>query len=216
VLQLPMNINQPGHSVHVGRGYLVPRPLATVLSFLRHHIPAGTTQKDYGAGSDPEKAVSYMLAREPDGVSGTLFVAAVAPDGPARTWLRLDAMVDWTLPRTPAEHIDASRYRAVVVTGFGYSPRKTVTRTVTTPSVIAKFARQLNAMHTAGDGIYNCPNYAGGDHLTFEPKPGRAPVVKVQEGPCFFLQITVGGKGQPSLAGAGDLLALVSRLTGTS
>lgn len=217
VLQLPVNINEPGHSVRVGRGYLVPRPLATVLSFLSHHIPAGTAEDAFSSGpsTQPEQYDSYMLANEPDGVSGTLFVAAVAPDGRHRTWLRLDAMVDWTLPRTAAEHIDASRYRAVVVTGYGYSPRKTVTRTVTAPSVIAEFARQLNGMHTAGYGPYNCEEFSGGDELIFRPKPGQAPVVKVQQEPCYFLGITVGGKNQPSLAGAGNLLKLVSRLTGT-
>jgi hypothetical protein len=217
VLQLPVNINQPGHSVRVGRGYLVPRPLAAVLGFLRHHIPAGTIEDAYSSGpsSQPEQYDSYRLAAEPDGVSGTLFVAAVAPDGPHRTWLRLDAMVDWTLPRTAAEHIDASRYRAVVLTGFEYSSRKTVTRSVTDPSVIAELARQLNAMHTAGYGPYNCEEFSGGDELIFKPKSGQAPVVKVQQEPCYFLGITVGGKTQPSLAGAGYLLRLVSRLTGT-
>src|SRR5258708_23212419 len=133
-LQLAENINDPGHSVRLGRVYLVPSPESVVIGFFRSHIPAGWADSSFGAGgTDPEQSTDYRLAAMPDGVSGTLFFVGVLPAGPGRTWLRVDAMVDWCLPRTPAEHINAARYRAVVVTGFQLASGRTKTRRLTAP-----------------------------------------------------------------------------------
>lgn len=213
-LQLGENINDPGHSVRLGRVYLVPSPESAVIGFLRSHFPSGSAEAGFGTGgTDPEQSMTYTQAVMPDGVSGTLFFVGVLPAGPGRTWLRVDAMVDWCLPRTPAEHIDPAKYRAVVLTGFRLASRGTKIRRFTAPSVITELARGLNAMHTVGDG-YSCPVFTGGDQLTFEPKAGQAPVVTVREGPCAILAVTVGGQKQPALGFAYHVLGVANRLLG--
>jgi len=148
-LQLAQNINDPGYDVRLTRLYLVPSPVSAVIGFLQTHYPKGSAGGGYGSGgTDPEQFITYRQATMPDGVSGTLFFAGVVPASRGRTWLRVDAMVDWCLPRTPAEYINPARYRAIVVTEFQAASGRTKTARLTAPAVIAEVARQLNALHT--------------------------------------------------------------------
>jgi hypothetical protein len=213
-LRPAISIYERGHRVRIRRIYIVPSPEAAVIGFLRSHFPAGTADDSYGAGgTDPELSISYRLAATPDGVQGTLFFAGVLPDGQGRTWLRADAMVDWCLPRTPAEHIDPARYRAVVVTSRNVPSGPKKTRRFTGQPVIAELARQFNALHTVGTGYY-CLPFPGGDQVIFQPKSRQAPMVALRETSCDFFAVTVGGKGQPTIGSTGHLLRLIDRLTG--
>jgi hypothetical protein len=215
-LKAAETLGNQGQTVVRTRVYLVDRPEWFVADYLRTYHPDGTA--DFGYGSDTsgrrtEQDVSYSQAATPDGVSATFLIDSMLPAAGGRTWLRVDAMVIWCLPRTAAEHIEPARYRAVVVSGRPRLDSPTITRTFSAPSVVAELAGRLNAMPSTGGFTSFCVSpFSISYRLVFEPKTGQARRIVATQVGCDDVQVTVAGRRQPVLADSTGLEALVAKL----
>jgi hypothetical protein len=216
-------------TIDINSVYLVPRPEARLINFLKSHVPSGSANVGYGyvtSGATVERFVDYMLASQPEGVADALLVASMLPATRGRTWLRIDAQVAWRLPRSAAEHVDPGRYRAVLIVYWpgpgpaAITPQRplpaqgTITKVVTALGVIAELAGKLNRMPTSGASGSFCPAFFAGYRLTFEPRHGSAGRVLASAEPCDSVQLSVGGRSEPLLADTTGLGLLVDRLLG--
>lgn len=211
--------------VDVHNFFWLPMPMADAYEFLLVHVPAGTSRSGYGSSSTPtggyEQSVSYSLNRLPIGLdSDNELLASIAAGPRGGTLVRADAQVSWYPPRSAAEYLRPSAYRAVTITaslvgGSAQSEPFTRTRTFTSPGVIARLAGLLNGLHAFDGEVPNCPNFDLSFTLTFADAQHR-PAVVVSAAGCTGDLITVRGKPQPGLADLDSdrLLAIVRPLLG--
>jgi hypothetical protein len=88
-----------------------------------------------------------------------------------------------------------------------------VTRTFTSPALIARLIGFLNGLHAAPDGIRSCPAETVIYQLTFVS--GRVPAVVISPDDCSDIGVTVAGKTQPALRDQHNVLAgMVALLPG--
>jgi hypothetical protein len=146
-----------------------------------------------------EESVLYQLTRLPAGVSGANLSMAVAPVGNGVSQLRADAEVIWYPPRSAAEHIPAGMH-AVTITATTFLPgRGTVTKTFTSPGVVARLVAMLNGAHASDLGIVPCPLGWATYRLAFATSPRAAPYLVATDPGCPGIQVSVAGRAQPSL-----------------
>lgn len=209
-----------GSTVDTHRLFRLPQPVLAAKSFLLAHWPAGMPVSGYSGVLAHTVAVtqdvSFGLRSLPAGIDNAQLVATLVPGRPAGSLLRVDAQVIWFPPRSRAEHLDPSAYRAVTVTVQPMNPRfRTVTRTFTSPVVVAGLAGLLNGLHGAPYQQGSCPLVDTTDRLEFAAaRPGGRAVV-VSPSQCLNVSVTSGGWVQPDLWDPDDKLAAAAdRLLG--
>ncbi len=201
----------PADVTSVSAFYQVPVPLAALDRYLLGYAPTGMTR--YGAAAGPVVTgvfdqVSYALQRTPAWVEPRTRLLAIAVRGRhGGTLLRVDARVAWFTPRTAAEYLRPSAFRAVVVRAVvaragsaGSVPGsryQTLRRTFTSPAAIRDLAGVLNGLHAQAGRSQRCPASRPEFRLSFVPRHG--PPVVVTPAGCAGEAVTIGGRRQPML-----------------
>jgi hypothetical protein len=216
----PLSMSSAGgnlpYTVDLHRFVLVREPAAAVQSFLLAHVPAGMSWAGDGLAQGTANTVTVLsVAYSPrslaSGLTNAELDTAAMPAAGGDTLIRADASVSWFPPRSPAEQLTAASFSSVTVTATEMFPRpRTVTRTFTSPVVIARLVALVDslpatpypdvaAMSCAADGtVYRL---------------GFAPGVVISAGGCGGSDaITVRGKEQPRLRDLGALTAAARQL----
>jgi hypothetical protein len=209
-----------GHTIDLHKFFSTRQSAGSAGQFLLAHVPAGLTWSGNGTAGDAASGqegtfVSDTARRLPAGIYQADLVLTLVP-ATRGSLLRADAEVTWFPPRTPAEHVDPARFRAVIVAATFFNPgQHTVRRTFTDRPVIARLARSLNSLHAdPGLDTPNCPAITASYRIDFVPaSPGQPPIVAVP-GECLIVQMSAGGHPAPDLLGSSQPIAVITRLPG--
>jgi hypothetical protein len=194
--------------------FAVGQPAASVLSYLRRHVPVGLHY--YGSGSSDLvlQFLDWSPRHLPAGLYQDELIVSVVPGGPGAL-VRADTQVIWYPPRSRAEYVAPRRFAAVRLREHVLNPRpRTVRLTITSPAVIARLARTLDVLHADPGLQYACPMIDAEYLVTFMPKAtGQPPIAAVPDG-CNSVGMSVGGNEQPDLTGGWSTIQLMNRLLG--
>jgi hypothetical protein len=191
--------------------WLAPGQAPQVLAWEAEHLSHRFTSEGtaYSGTADNGTVYSDMFSL-PD-ITGVLdsreLVVEVAQDGD-KTAIRVDAQVTWQ-PAVPASEKVPAAAQAVTLSmdlGLNQGGRKPPEPvTITDPAKVTELRSVINSLPLSPPGMFGCP--AGfGDNLvlTFRAHPG-APALAVATdllSGCPAVDLTIGGKSQPALAGA--------------
>lgn len=212
---------------HVDRfgWWTVAEPLDAVDAFVSAHVPRGGHLNSYGSGGRPPSA-SVTYSFPPVGrVLGTrsLVVSMVALPG-GETGLRVDAEVQWIVPRPTAERIPRSvRVLEVSVGPPGRSPSTRVI--VVNRAKVWRIASQINGLRTVQPGVWSCPAEILGAPVvtfTFRRDLGGPVVARASElaaateptTPCDPMTLSIGGRRWTPLLGGAGVVRSAQRLLG--
>jgi hypothetical protein len=164
----------------------------------------------------PVQDVTILQAPKP-GIDAVILDLAVQAHSRTTTLVAAYAFAAWLPYRTAAEYLDAASFGAVtIVRDQVFATHQTVSRTFTSPAVIARFAAFLNGRLPAPPSLaggLSCAPVAG-YALRFTPRDKHDPAVTVSAW-CQTVAITVNGKLQPLLWDTnGGLSAIASKLLG--
>jgi hypothetical protein len=196
---------------------------AAVNAYLVAHTPAGMRAGDVGqsgqAGTITGYDVDYHPAVRPAWLYDATLASAIVSAPGGGSLVRVDAQVAWYPPRSAAEHIVATRYRAVTTTAPTHwsGPPRPVTRTFTAPAVVARLAALVNGWPAMPDTVINCPAITAAStlyRLVFVPASPRWPTISITSTGCLSVVVRVGGRGQPALDDGGELVTTIDRLLG--
>ena len=206
----------------------VPGQPATVLGWIRAHMPAGFSLELSGsaAGAHPRIVVEpafpiggrtqpsarmwfaqFTKPPVPNVLATRWLVVSVAANATGQTAIRVDSEVAWARTKPSAERIPAA---ATVVTiapvlGSGPIPAADAPVTITDPAKVARIASVVNGLQMFPVGHMMCPMIRGtGMRLTFRAAaaaPALAVVTASSTG-CQTVAVTVSGRQYPMLAGA--------------
>jgi hypothetical protein len=214
-LSVPAGGDALPYTVELHRFVLVPEPAATVQSFLLAHVPAGMSWAGDGLAQGTTNAVTvlsvdYSPGSLASGLTNADLGTAAIPAADGDTLIRADASVSWFPPRSPAEQLNATSFRSVTVTATGVFPRpRTVTRTFTSPLVIARLVALVNSLPATPYPDVAAMSCAPGTVYRL----GFTPGVVIYAGGCGGSDaITVNGKEQPRLWDLGALTAAARQL----
>jgi hypothetical protein len=219
----PTALSQPP-SVQMGRPsaqlrelWTAGEPMSAVYAFLGRHAPTGMRWNGGGQSSSygaiTEEFVGYQLSRLPAGVNAAVLSMSVAPDGHDASVIRADAQVIWYPPRSAAEYIPASVH-AVTITAWTLGHQGGVTSTFTAPSVLQRLTAMLNGAYALPQGsVFSCPLDVATYRLAFATAPGAAPSLVMTDTGCPGIQVTAGGRAQPTLEIPPGLQPLLDGLT---
>jgi len=217
----PLRKIQPGligaDSADLSASWQVPGTMAGIAGFLSTHVPAGMSYEGRGqagsvGGAITMENVSYELRSPPRGIYQARLNLVVAAAGQGVSAVRGDAVVTWYPARSAAEYVSPGRFRAVTVTSAAPGSARALTRTFTSPAVIAGLAALLNHMPARPElGPVSCPAIIVGTRaptLEFATAPGARPYLVAVQSRCpAGVQVTVNGQPQPGLAGDISLTA---------
>lgn len=217
----------PAEPKHVDRHrwWTTAEPLAAVNAFLHAHVPAGARLTAYGYGGPPPSA-SVTDDFPPVGrVLGTrslvVSIVALADGG---TGLRVDAEVQWIVPRPRAERIPRSvRVLEVTVGPPDAAPSTRVT--VVNRAKVARLASWINGLAITQPGTLNCPAMSADAPVvtfTFRRELEGAVIARASElasaveptTACDPMTLTIGGHPWPSLLGGAAVVHHAQRLLG--
>jgi hypothetical protein len=212
---------RPSAMLH--RLWRVAEPASAAYAFVTKHAPAGMrwigSGRSGSRGTVTEQDVTFQLSRLPAGVAAAGVSMTVAPasaphSAAGASVLRADAQVIWYPPRSAAEYVPATMHAVTVTaTESGQGP-STLTKTVTTPSVVRRLAAMLNGTHAATAGAFiSCPMERASYRVAFAVSPRAHPYLVARATLCPDTQVTVRGHGQPALVTPPGLLNLLQRLT---
>ena len=164
----------------------------------------------------PAQIGTILQAPEP-GIDAVILDLAVEAHSRTTTLVGAYAFAAWLPYRTAAEHLDTASFRAVtIVAGQVFPNQSAVSRTVTSPAVIARLVTFLNgrlpAPRSLVDGLSCAPGL--GYTLRFTPRDKHGPAVTASA-LCGTVAITVNGTAQPLLWDTnGGLETIVGELLG--
>ena len=191
--------------------WLAPGKPQQVLAWEAKHVSHRYSLGGSGTVTGPvaSDSIWYDMFSLPD-ITGVLdsreLAVTVVQDG-GKTAIRVDAQVTWQ-PAVPAsEKVPAAAKAVTISMGLGLNqrgkkPPKPVT--ITDPAKVDELRAIINSLPLSPPGIFNCPA-AFGDNLvlTFRARPG-APALAVATDTlsgCAGVDLALGGKSQPELAG---------------
>jgi hypothetical protein len=126
-----------------------------------------------------------------------------------KTAIRVDAQVSWQPARPAGEKVPGAAKAVTIAVNLGLrqaseKPQKPVT--ITDPPKVGALKALVNGLTLFPPGMFSCPAGFGGSlMLTFRAGPGTPAlaVATVDLGGCDGVDLTIGGKAQPALAGPG-------------
>jgi hypothetical protein len=199
--------------------FRVNASMDAIKAFLLAHRPVGLTLSTNGYGSRFGTVTSRFVGFTPQALPAGIYSADLdyvfEPEPGGGSVLRIDAQVAWYPPRSPAEHIDPSRYISVTVSHR--TNRATQARTFTSGPELAKLAGRVNTLYGAPDVVSHCPAIIAGVinvyQLVFVPARGAPKIVVTPSTACLeYVDVTVGGRAEPSLADGSSLVRVIQRL----
>jgi hypothetical protein len=211
VLKSPAQVPGTPDLVDKAEWWIAAGAPQSVLAWEARHLPHRFSTAGTGTGSGPGFTTWTQIASLP-GIPAVLdsreLVVTAVQDGD-KTALRVDAQVTWQPARPASEQVPAAA-RAVTVSmdpGFnrgGKKPPEPVT--ITDQATVRKLTALINGLPLFPPGTFNCPaDFGGSLVLTFRAGPG-APALAVATADlsgCGGVDLTIGGKSEPALAGPG-------------
>jgi hypothetical protein len=200
----------------------------SIASSIRSHLPAGAISNGYGISST-SATYAYELPPVDVRALGTrqLVVNAIALSS-GKTAVRIDAQVQYLVPRTPGQRIPAGARMLQITRGPFGSPTPRVVRTVTALATVRRIAALIDALPFQGNenGLaFSCPVFPSQipfDTFTFRATADGPVLAKLSESakqsttpdPCESAVLSIRGHDDPPIAGGGQLLTAVDRLLG--
>jgi hypothetical protein len=196
-----------------------------VSAFVREHQPKGTraVTEGVGDGQFPTDAFTFELA--PAGhVLGTrwLVVSLIALRG-GGTGVRVDAEVQWLVPRPAGERIPLAA-RALQVTVRRPDRPPTSDITVTNPVKVKRMASLIDSLETQQPGVSDCTGRADDPvvTLTFRAVPGGRVLAQARQivdptprgGFCEPMTLSITGRPQTPLLGGATVVHAAQHLLG--
>jgi hypothetical protein len=196
--------------------------LAWEAGHLSHRFSSTGGGTTYGRNIATTWSQVFSLPGIPGVLDSRELVVLVVQDGD-KTAIRVDAQVAWQPARPASEKVPAAA-KAVTISidpGLnqgGRKPQKPVT--ITDPAKVRALTALINGLTLFPPGAPDCPADFGGNLvLTFRAAP-RTPalaVATVDLSGCDGVDLTIGGKPQPTLAGPGtDSGPQILRIAGLS
>lgn len=205
--------------------WLVQSPLASVVAFVKGHVPSGSRQAGGGWQSGPDIPGNRQLVFSFPAIRGEistrwLSFTAVALS-PRRTGLRIDAEDVWLVPRSPSERIPSGVHEIDVRSAYPGRPAN-MEVSVVNPVKVGKIVRWIDALGVAQPGLTSCPELSG-PMVTVDFRAAthallaRASALDSQNssGPCNAIQLSIHGRRQTPLI-TGSFLKKVESLLGVS
>jgi hypothetical protein len=196
--------------------------LAWEARHLSHRFSSGGAGTGYGRGIATTWFQVFSLPGIPGVLDSRELVVLVVQDG-GKTAIRVDAQVAWLPARPASEKVPAAAKAVTISADPGLNqgarkPEKPVT--ITDPAKVRALTALINGLALFPPGVPDCPADFGGNLvLTFRAGP-RTPalaVATVNLSGCDGVDLTIGGKPQPPLAGPGtDSGPQILRLAGLS
>jgi hypothetical protein len=196
--------------------------LAWEARHLSHRFSSGGAGTGYGRGIATTWFQVFSLPGIPGVLDSRELVVLVVQDG-GKTAIRVDAQVAWLPARPASEKVPAAAKAVTISADPGLNqgarkPQKPVT--ITDPAKVRALTALINGLALFPPGVPDCPADFGGNLvLTFRAGP-RTPalaVATVNLAGCDGVDLTIGGKPQPPLAGPGtDSGPQILRLAGLS
>ena len=196
--------------------------LAWEARHLSHRFSSGGAGTGYGRGIATTWFQVFSLPGIPGVLDSRELVVLVVQDG-GKTAIRVDAQVAWLPARPASEKVPAAAKAVTISADPGLNqgarkPEKPVT--ITDPAKVRALTALINGLTLFPPGAPDCPADFGGNLvLTFRAGP-RTPalaVATVNLSGCDGVDLTIGGKPQPPLAGPGtDSGPQILRLAGLS
>ena len=160
-----------------------------------------------GPGGVTMQYVGYALRSLPAGFYFAELVTTAVPGPAGGALLRADAEVIWFPARSAAEHLDPASFGKVTVSAAVLNPKRHIVhRALTSPAVIARLARILNALPAAPAVSFGCPAIGASYRFVFAATADRARDMIVTTYGCAADRVTARGKAQPALWDRSDRL----------
>ncbi|HUA48513.1 MAG TPA: hypothetical protein VMA77_24960 [Solirubrobacteraceae bacterium] len=199
--------------------WVVPGTTQEVLQYVESRAPPGAQPGLSGTSSGPGKPTVVTTGFQWPPIPGELslrwlLVAAVQlRDG--STAVRADSEVVWITPRPRAERIPTGARRIVVATTRGGTLIQGPI-TIKSRARLAKVISLVNALPAFQPGVHSCPaDFGWLIRLAFYrtvtgPDSSPLAVAAADPGGCGVVQLWLGGRREPALAGG---YALIKRLS---
>jgi hypothetical protein len=211
----------PGDWLVLTRLLVAPGSPGQLKAYLLAHAPRGATVSFSASQTfgEPEVTGITFDLPGPRGIETVELGFQLQRLSSASTLVYADAFVVWYPPRSAAEQLTASDFRAVTVTADTVSPgapnARHISRTFTQRAVIAMLTGFVDSLPAAPYYAVPCPLMSSYS-LRFMPAHHHARVV-VSSLSCVADSVTVGGADQPALWDSPPRLAvLAQRLLGLS
>src|SRR5581483_4690613 len=181
------------------RFFVVARPLPTVEAAVVAHPPNGFSAREAGESLSPPMRLVVMSPRP--GADPTHFLTVTMLGLRGRTFLRVDADVVWTYPRSAGERLPAGIREISIRT-----PRTSAT--VTASAEVAAVVRWFDALPVVPPGVaQSCPLTVDDVVFSFRAADGKTlATAQAPEGPasyCNAIGFSIGGRRQsPALEDA--------------
>jgi hypothetical protein len=206
-----------GHLVDRHEILKLPVPARELARFLHRHVPPGMTRTGSGRSGGGSQPVLTFLTdswrRLPAGMYEADLITSVLAARGGVTLLRSDAEVIWYPPRTNAEYVKPSRFRAVTASMTTLNPKRhTVRRTFTSRTIITMLARSLNSLHADPGLVFGCPAITASYRISFLPATARQGRIVAAPSMCQVVAMTVAGHPQPDLLGSQRPVSVIKRL----
>jgi hypothetical protein len=192
--------------------WLAPGKPQQVLAWETKHVPHQYSFEGTGTVGSSGGVVSIRsdMFSLPD-ITGVLdsreLVVEVVQDG-AKTAIRVDAQVTWQ-PGVPAGEKVPAAAKAVTLSmnpGMNQTAKKPPEPvTITSPAKVGELRALINSLPLTQPGDFHCPIELGDSlKLTFRARTGGAALAVATEilSGCGGMDLTIGRKSEPELAGA--------------
>ena len=213
VLKAPAQTPGTPDLVDKAEWWIAPGAPQSVLAWEARHLShrfsiRGRRYQAPGATSRRPGARSSRCPASPACSTRVSWWSLVVQDGD-KTAIRVDAQVAWQPARPASEKVPAAAKAVTISMDLGLNqggrkPQKPVT--ITDPAKVRALTALINGLALFPPGAPDCPADFGGNLvLTFRAGP-RTPalaVATVDLSGCDGVDLTIGGKSQPALAGPG-------------
>lgn len=211
VLKSPAQTPGTPDLVDSAEWWIAPGAPQSVLAWEASHLPHRFSTTGTGTGSGPGFATWTQIASLP-AIAAVLdsreLVVTAVQDGD-KTAIRVDAQVTWQPARPAREKVPAAAKAVTVSMDLGLNqggkqPPKPVT--ITDQAAVRRLAALINGLAPFPPGTFHCPaDFGGSLVLTFLAGPGTPPlaVATAELSGCGGVDLTIGGKSEPALAGPG-------------
>ena len=191
--------------------WITPGAPQSVLAWEAKHVSHRFTTAGTSHGWGPgfvSWSESFALPDIPGVLDSRELSVMVVQDGD-KTAIRVDAQVTWQPARSAGEKVPAAAEAVTISMDLGLNqggkkPSKPVT--ITSPAKVSALKALINGLTLFPPGMFNCPaDFGDGLVLTFRAGPGTPAlaVATVDLAGCGGVNLTIGGKSQPALAGPG-------------
>jgi hypothetical protein len=196
------------------QAYQLPQPVGQAFQDMLSHPPSGTLPGAISkAAPVTDRAVTYLLRTEPQGVFVAQLVVIVAPRQGGGSWLTTEAHVAVFLLSSAAERLNPAALHVVTIRVTGSHSARLVIRSAAVAGRLAALVNQMPPQIMYSSTPHSCPAITVGYRLDFATSASSPPAATVEADSCGIENVTVHGiPSGPREDRDGKLLQAVSQL----